>query len=101
MSFMSMLIAFLITFGVALVFALLIAFTSPEESRHRTKSQLLRDMLVSPYIPPYMRNTDGYRSPRLGNAGLGEWLNEEIERGKEVHRPTGSRVHHAKPHERH
>jgi len=99
MSFMSMLIAFLITFGVALVFALLIVFTSPRESRHRTKSQLLRDMLVPPSVPPYMRGPDGYRSVRIGNLGLGEWLNEEIERGKQVHRPRGSRVSHIKVHE--
>ena len=99
MSFMSMLIAFLITSGVALVFALLIVFTSPRESRHRTKSQLLRDMLVPTYIPPYMRSPDGYRSARLGNAGLGEWLNEEIEQGKQIHRPQGSRVRHTKSHQ--
>ena len=98
MSFMSMLIAFLITLGVALVFALLIVFTNPQESRHRTKSQLLRDMFVSPYIK---RRPDEYASPRYGNAGLGEWLNEEIERGKQGHRPQGSRVRHTKSHEHH
>jgi hypothetical protein len=96
MSIMTMLIAFLITFGVALVFALLIAFTSPQESRHRTKSQLLREMLVPPSVPPYMRSPDGYRSARIGNLGLGEWLNEEIEQGKQAHRPQGSRIRHTK-----
>ena len=98
MSFMSMLIVFLIILAVALVFALLILLVSGQGTRQRTKSQLLRDMLVSPYI---RRRPDGYISPSLGNAGLGEWLNEEIERGKEVHRPQGSRVHHAKSHEHH
>lgn len=99
MSFTTMLIAFLITFGVALVIALLIVLTSPGENRHRTKSQLLRDMLVPTYIPPYMRGPDGNRSARLGNAGLGEWLNEEIERGKQVHRPRGSRIRHTRSHQ--
>jgi len=99
MSIMSMLMAFLITFGVALVFALLILSVSSQGARHRTKSQLLRDMLIPLSVPPYMRGPDGYRSVRIGNLGLGEWLNEEIERGKQVHRPRGSRVSHIKVHE--
>ena len=98
MSFMSMLIAFLITFGVALVFALLILSVGGQETRHKTKSQVLRDMFVSPYI---RRGPDNMFYTKFGNAGLGEWLNEEIERGKQVHRPRGSRVHHAKSHEHH
>ena len=96
MSITGMLIAFLITFGVALVFALLISFSSSQVTRHRTKSQLLRDMLVSPYI---RRRPDGYLPPNMGNCGLGEWVNEEIERGKQVHRPRGSRIRHTKSHE--
>ncbi len=99
MSIMSMLMAFLITFGVALVIALLILSVSSQGVRHRTKSQLLRDMLVPPSVPPYMRRPDGYRSVRIGNLGLGDWLNEEIERGKQVHRPRGSRVRHVNVHE--
>jgi hypothetical protein len=93
---MTMLIAFLITFAVALVFALLIAFTSPQETRHTTKSQLLRDMLVPKHI---RRSPGGYRSIRIGNLGLGDWLNEEIEREKHAYRPRGSRVRHMKSHE--
>jgi hypothetical protein len=92
MSIMTMLIAFLITLGVALMFALLIVCISSQENRHRTKSQLLGGMLV----PPYMRRPDGGLSSRFGKLGLGEWVNEEIERGKHVYRPHGSRIRRMK-----
>ena len=83
MSFMSILIAFLITFGAVLVFALLIVFTSPQESCHRTKSQLLRDMLVSPYI---RRRPDGYISP--GTEMLA-WVSGSTRRSSRENRYTG------------
>ena len=101
MSMTFMLIAFLIAFVVALMIALVTVLTSSLDSRHRTRYQLLRDMFVSPYIPPYMKNADGYRSVRLGNLGLGAWLNAEIEYGKQVHRPRGSRIRHTKSHAHH
>ncbi|SRR6266849_2130697 len=96
MSITGMLIAFLIIFGVALVLALLISYSSSQVTRHRTKSQLLRDMLVPKHV---RRGPDGYRSLRFGNLGLGDWVSEEIEQGKQVHRPRSSRIRHTKSHE--
>lgn len=95
MSFMSMLIAFLITFGVALVLAILILAVSAQGTRHRTRSGFFWDMLAPKNMK---RGPYSYRSPGMRNFGLGEWLNAEIEQGKQVHRPRGSRARHTKSH---
>ena len=93
---MSMLTTFLITFGVVLGLVILILSVRALWARHGTKFEFLTDMLV-----PKIKRGSYIRTPGMRNFGLGDWLNAEIEQGKQVHRPRGSRVRHAKSHEHH